>query len=87
MIDGFRFRCFDREDFIALSQGESSAMLSPHRNAVNRFVYELGEAYCSEPLFVASFSCFLIASGNSPVCSQAVETWRNLIMPSASIKI
>jgi len=38
MIDCFRFRRFDREDFIALYQGFSSAMLSPHMNAVNRFV-------------------------------------------------
>jgi len=37
MIDCFRFRRFDREDFIALYQGDYHAMLSPHVNAVNRF--------------------------------------------------
>jgi len=47
MIDGFRFRRFDREDFIALYQGDSSAMLSPRLNAVNRFcLTEDDNDYC-----------------------------------------
>jgi hypothetical protein len=37
-MDCFRFRRFDREDFIALYQGDSSAMLSPHIDTVNRFI-------------------------------------------------
>ena len=40
MID-FRFRLLEREDFIALSQDETVAMLSPTVATVNRFAENL----------------------------------------------
>ena len=88
MMDCFRFRRFDREDFIALYRGDSSAMLSPRIDAVNHFVCpEACETDCPELLLVASFKCFLIASGKSPVRSHAVEISRYLMIPSASSKM